>query len=223
LAALALMGAPATAQTTPYEFVRTYIGQLATFEELRANAEKEVRESSGDPLKTSIGCIHSGTRYDLEASSAASMMDGMHLRGHFGGEQFQPLPHQIAEIYRLRRVFMRQITSICSTFAEGPKPGVDYQALAAKMPELRAHIEDLDKTLFESGVLAFMTLISDQPDKQGHANHLIISCEQKQTLLSQIKDEFGAKLDQKDTSPGVAQAQLFRDKLIEYKCAEEPR
>ena len=151
------------------------------------------------------------------------MMDGMHLHAQFGGTQFSDLPHQIAQLYRLRQAFMRQITSICSTFAVGPKPGVDYKALTAKMPELRAHIEDLDQALYEAGVVAFGTLISDEPDKAGHASHLLISCAQKQSLLDQLKNEFGAGLDQKDVPLGVAQAQLFRDKLIEYKCAEEPR
>jgi hypothetical protein len=223
LYALALLGAPAPSQTTPFEFFGTSVSQLATFEQLRAGAEQEVQESAGDSGKMWMGCIHSGTRFDLELSSAASMMDGMHLRAHFGDQQFQALPHQIAEIYRLRQAFMRKITAICSAFAEGPKPGVDYKALAAQMPKLRASLEDLDSTLFASGALAFMTLVSDKEDSQGHASHLIISCAQKQELLTQLKDEFGAKLDQKGVPPGVEQAQLFRDKLIEYKCAEEPR
>jgi hypothetical protein len=123
----------------------------------------------------------------------------------------------------MRQAFMRQITSICSAFAQGPKPGVDYKALAAKMPELRADLENLDKTLLETGVLVFSTLISDQPDKQGNTSHLVISCAEKQRLLDQIKADFGANLDRKDASSGVTQAQLLRDKLVEFKCAEEPR
>lgn len=224
LYALGLIAAPSSAaQTTPFEFFGTYVSQLATFEQLRASAEQEVQESAGDSLKISMGCIHSGTRYDLEASSAASMMDGMHLSGHFGNEDFQQLPHQIAEIYRLRQAFMRKITGICTAFAEGPKAGVDYKTLAAQMPKLRASIEDLDQTLMVSGVLAFSTLISDREDSQGHASHLIIGCLQKQELLNQLKRDFGAKLDKKDVSAGVKQAQIFRQKLMEFKCAEQPR
>jgi hypothetical protein len=223
LYAFALLGAPGPAQTTPFEFFGTYVSQLATFEQLRAGAEKEVQEAEGDSAKISFGCIHSGTRFDLELNSAASMMDGMHLTAQFGGQKFEALPHQIAEIYRLRRAFMGKITAICTAFAEGPKPGVDYKGLAAQMPKLRASLEDLDSTLFVTGALAFSTLISDKEDSQGHANHLIISCAQKQELLTQLKDEFGSKLEQKGVPPGVAQAQLFRKNLTEYKCAEEPR
>jgi hypothetical protein len=223
LYALALLGTPPHSQTTPFEFFGMYVAQLATFEQLRAGAEEEVKESAGDPVKTSIGCIHSGTRFDLELGSAASMLDGMHLVGHFGDQQLEPLPHQIADIYRLRRALLGKITAICTAFAEAPKPGIDYKALAAQMPKLRASLEDLDSTLFEGGTLAFMTLVSDKEDAQGRTNQLVISCTQKQELLTQLKDEFGEKLEQKGVPPGVEQAQLFRDKLIEYKCAEEPR
>lgn len=223
LYALALLGAPAPAQTTPFEFFGTYVSQLATFEQLRAGAEQEVQEAAGDSAKVSFGCVHSGTRFDLELRSAALMMDGMHLTGQFAGQKFDSLPHQIAEIYRLRRALMGQMTAICSAFAEGPKPGVDYKGLAAQMPKLRANLEDLDNTLAVSGALAFMTLVSDKPDSQGHTNHLVISCAQKQELLTQLKDEFGSKLDQKGVPPGVEQAQLFRKNLTEYKCAEESR
>ena len=59
--------------------------------------------------------------------------------------------------------------------------------------------------------------------RQGHASHLVISCDDRKRLVGQIDSDFGAKLAAKDAGFGVAQAQLFREKLLEFKCAEEPR
>ncbi len=44
---------------------------------------------------------------------------------------------------------------ISSKFLAGPKPGVDYQALGAKLPEIRAELEDAQKAVFDAAALVF--------------------------------------------------------------------
>ena len=41
----------------------------------------------------------------------------------------------------------------------GPQEGVDYQALAVKMPEIPAELDDARKSMFDAAALVFMTLI----------------------------------------------------------------
>jgi hypothetical protein len=208
---------PLTA-TTPLQFVQNYVRQLATFEDLREDASKEL---DADKTQAPMDCIHAGTRYDLEVNAAINMLHKTRLVGV--SQDLQKVPQMFADLYAQRQQVMAQMTKVCSAFAEGPKPGVDYAALATLMPKIRAQLEYLDNTAFEASPLVFATLISDVPDSQGHASHLVISCDDRKRLVDQIDSSFRAKLAEKKANFGVSQAQLFRTKLLEFKCAEEPR
>ena len=203
---------------TPLQFVQNYVRQLATFEELREKSSKEV---DADSSQASLSCIHYGTQYDLEARSAIYTLRSTRLSGVI--DQLQGVPEKFADLYSDRQQVMAYLTSVCSAFAEGQKPGVDYGKLAATMPKLRAQLEYLDKTAYEASLLVFATLLSDVPDSQGHMSHLVISCDERKNLINQIDISFGSKFSSKDENYDVSQAQLLRDKLIEFKCAEEPR
>lgn len=115
------------------------------------------------------------------------------------------------------------MTKVCSAFAEGPKEGVDYAGLSTLMPQIRAQLEYIDKAMFEASPLVFAELISEVPDSKGHVSHLVISCDERKRLVSQVDISFGPKLAEKRANFGVSQAQLIRAKLLEFKCAEEPR
>ena len=46
----------------------------------------------------------------------------------------------------------------------GPKPGVDYGAVAAEAPKITARLDYLDRVLFETASpLVFMSLIHPKP------------------------------------------------------------
>jgi hypothetical protein len=204
--------------TPPLQFVENYVRQLATFEDMRDDASKEF---DGDKTQAPMDCIHAGTRYDLEVSAAIRMLRNTHLVGV--SKDLQKVPQMFADLYSQRQQIMARMTTVCSAFAEGPKPGVDYSGLVTLMPKIRASLDYLDKTAFDASPLVFATLISDVPDSQGHTSHLVISCDDRKRLIDQIDSDFGAKLPAKNGNFGVSQAQLFRAKLLEFKCAEEPR
>lgn len=62
--------------TTPMQFVQRYVSNLATFEDLRDDAAKELEADKAHPM---MDCIHSNTRYDLEVSTAIRNMRGTRL------------------------------------------------------------------------------------------------------------------------------------------------
>ena len=62
--------APSNA-TTSLQFVQNYITQLATFEDLRDDAAKEL---DADKTHAPMACIHSGERYNLEIAAAIRML-----------------------------------------------------------------------------------------------------------------------------------------------------
>jgi hypothetical protein len=203
--------------------VDNYVTQLATFEDLRDAAARELEEdkAQGQAQAPMMACIHSNTRYDLEVGAAIRTMRSTRLVGV--DKELQTVPQSIADLYAQRQQIVGQMTKVCSAFAEGPKDGVDYKGLATLMPQIRAQLDYLDNTMFEASPLVFATLISDVPDAQGHASHLVISCDDRKRLVDHIDSSFGAKLAAKNANFGVSQAQLIRAKLLEYKCAEEPR
>lgn len=65
--------------------------------------------------------------------------------------------------------------AMASAFVQGPKPGVDYRAMAAEAPKLTAMIEYVDKSVFQATPLIFATLIADKSDSQGHMSRLRIT------------------------------------------------
>ena len=207
------------AQTTsPLQFFQSYVRQVATFEELRDDAEKD---SVADKSNAPMNCIHFGTRYNLEVTAAIRALRSTHLA--VANKDLQEVPQMFAALYAQRQQAMAEMTRVCTAFAEGPKPGVDFAGLAATMPKIRARLDYIDKTLFDASSLVFGLLISDLPDSQGHASHLVISCDDRKRLIDQIDADFGAKLKAGNANYSVSQAQLFRATLIKFKCAEEPR
>ena len=51
----------------------------------------------------------------------------------------------------------QQLIDISGKFLAGPKEGVDYQALAAKFPEIRAELDNSRKSVFQAAALVFMS------------------------------------------------------------------
>jgi len=100
----------------------------------------------------------------------------------------------------------------------GPKPGVDYDAIAAEAPKLTAEMEYIDAALFEAMPLVFATLIDPVPDANNHMSKLIITNAQRNKLIAYINSQFGAKLDQKDQGHIVGAAWVLRAYLGKEKA-----
>ena len=68
------------------------------------------------------------------------------------------------------------------------------------------------------------SVLSDSETRLGgHASHLIITKEEKATLISKLDDEFGSKLDEKDPKYTVGSAKVLKDYLLkDFKCSDKP-
>ncbi len=62
----------------------------------------------------------------------------------------------------------QKLIDIGGKFIAGPREGIDYQALVAKMPEIRAELDDVQKSLFQATPIVFMALIDPKPNSQDH-------------------------------------------------------
>ncbi len=209
---------PAKPETPHLEFVTEYIRELAEVERIRAAGEAENNQDKKDDNLPFASGIHTSTLFELELGSQVRMLKSMRLNA-----PFDFLIPNITAFYERKIVLWRRMRDISSAFIGGPKNGADYSKLAAEVPQIRGELEFIDKSLFEAAPGVFATLIDIKEDSKGHASHLIITKEQKATLISKLDDSFGAKMDQKDQNYTVSAASVLKAYLNkDFKCSDEP-
>jgi hypothetical protein len=161
--------APSRAQeTSNLAFVSEYIRELGKVERLRSLAMNELKDESN----RMASCIRSSTRFQLELRSQISMLRGMRLN-----PPFETLPGNIASFYERKIELYKRFADGCAAMMSGPKPGIDYAAIAAESPKLTAEMEYIDTALFDASPLVFATLIDPVPDANDHMSKLIITKE----------------------------------------------
>jgi len=129
----------------------------------------------------------------------------------------------IASILQQKLKIIGDLTAECEAFIV-PDPKVDYTELAKNAPKITAMSEYSDKNLLTASAGILFAIISQKPDSQNHLSHIVLTRTQRDKLLDDLNTYFGEKLDIKgDNIPYlIAIAQLYRDKLTEYKCADDP-
>lgn len=216
---LAVRALPSLAEDKPetphLAFVSEYIRQLAATENLREDGERELKQ---DPKAMFTTFIHTGTLFQLELGSQIAMLKDMRLKA-----PYDDLIPTITGFYEAKITLWQKIIDSSSAFVAGPKSGVDYDKLATEVPQVRARLEFIDKSLFEATPLVFSTLINQKPDSKNHTSHLIITKAERSKLIHDLKIDFGAKLDQKNPNYTVGAARVLRDYLLkDFKSSDDP-
>lgn len=204
-----------TPETPHLAFVKEFIRELSAIEDIRAKGQEDLKK---DPKSTFANMIHSATLFKLELGSQIRMLGSMNLK-----DPFDTLIPNLAAFYEEKITVWDRMKEIGGEFIGGPKDGVDYQKLAAEVPELRARLEYLDQSIFQASTLVCMTLLDMKEDSKGHANHLIITKAERADLLDDLNVMFGKALNEKSPNYTVGAAQIIRDFLKkDYKSADEP-
>lgn len=204
---------PSSAETAHLAFVTEYVRQLANLERLRDTANGELQ---GDISQKMSGCIRNGTRFQLELQSQVGMLKDMQLNS-----PFNDLPSSLAAFNEKKIELYRKMSEGCEVMISGPKPGVDYDAIAAQAPKLTATLDYVDHAIFEATPLIFGTLIDPVPDANNKMSKLIITTAERKKLIGDINSYFGAKLDQKDQPWLVSAAWVLRGYLMkDYTTAD---
>lgn len=204
-------------QTPHLQFVKEYVRELIEDEDLKTNAEKEFSEAktSNDQFSASI---YFSKSTQLALRSQIAMLKTMRLNDPFD----DLIPTLIA--FNQRQIELHQkLVDTDGKFLAGPKTGVDYQALAAKVPEIRAELDNVRKGLFDAAPMVFMSLIDMKPDSQNHLNHLIITKAEKADLQDQLNILLKDVPDQGDHDYYISAVMILRAGLQkDYKCADDP-
>jgi hypothetical protein len=204
------------AETFRVAFVFEYVRELGLNERMRELGEKDLAEAGEDK---SAAMIRSGTRIILELNSQIEMLKRFTLNPPFDGVQ-----GAIAVAYQRKIDVYQRTVDIGTVFQSGPKPGVDYGAMAAEMPKLTATLEYIDRTLFQATPLVFRMLIDDKPDDHGHMSRLRITKAERSRLVQTLQIDFGDKMNRADQNFIVSSATVLRDYLSKkkgYKCSDE--
>ena len=158
--------APTPKPETPHlRFVKEYVRELSEDEDLKVTGERELSEAKTLNAQFSAG-IYFSKSTQLELRSQIAMLKSMRLHS-----PFDTLIPSLIGLYQRQIELHQELIDTSGKFLAGPKAGVDYGALGAKAPEIRAELDDVRKAVFEAAALVFMTLIDLKPDSQGHTSH----------------------------------------------------
>lgn len=208
---------PKVVETSHLVFVKEYVRELISDEELRTSGEKQFNEAKSDSERLLAG-IYVSKSVQLELRSQIGVLKDMHLR-----EPFDNLIPTLIASYQRQIDLHQDLINISSKFLAGPKPGVDYSALEAKVPQVRAELENAQKVVFEAAGLVFMTLLDMRPDSQGHVSHLIMTKAEKSDLQDQLDIILKDQSDKGDHDFYISAAIVLRAGLLKgHKCADEP-
>ena len=204
-------------ETPHLRFVKEFVRELIEDEDRKKSGEKELGEAKTPNEQFSAG-IYFSKSTQLELRSQIAMLKSMHLKGPFG-----TLIPSLISSYQQQINLHQKLIDISDKFIAGPKEGVDYQALAAKVPEIRAELDDARKALFDAAALVFMSLIDMKADSQGHASHLLITKAEKADLHDQLEIMLKDVPEKGDHDYYISAATILRGGLEkEFKCADEP-
>jgi hypothetical protein len=204
-------------ETSHLQFFTEYIRELGKIERLRSQANDELNDGS-DKM---AGCVRNATRFHLELQAQIFMLRGMRLN-----PPFDELAPSLATFNEQKLELYKRMGDGCSALMVGPKPGVDYAAIAADAPKINAQLEYIDNAMFEASPMIFATLIDPVPDANNKMSKLIITSVERKKLIADIDSLFGAKLDQKDQNYVVSAASVLKAYLGKekgYTASDEVR
>jgi hypothetical protein len=185
---------------------------LSGDEGIRVRYEQEIKDKGFQ----ATDCVRNTALFQLELGADTGQIKDIKLSGDMAGT-----PQLIARAFEAKIDLYKQMGDICGMLIV-PHEGVDYGALAAGMPKITAQMEYIDKSIFEASPLVFALLISDTPDKDGHASRLIITKQERNDLVMLIDGSF-KDVDAKNSRDVVAAASVIKSYLTKkgYTPADE--
>jgi hypothetical protein len=226
VAVLLLLASVAVAQNKPTHikpetphlaFVTEYVRELISDENIKTHGLKELSEAKTTEKQISTG-IYFSRSVQLELRSQIRMLNSMRL-----AKPFETLIPSLVVFYQHQVELHQSLIDITSQFIGGQEPGIDYPALAAKMPQIRAELDQSQKAVFEATPLIFMALVDEKPDSQNHLSHLSITKAEKSELQDQLLIILKDEPEKEDHDYYISSAMILRAGLQKgHLCVDEP-
>jgi hypothetical protein len=93
------------------------------------------------------------------------------------------------------------------------------------MPRITALIEAIENSLYEMSTQVFMTMLDRQRvNSDGHVDRLVITNEERQSLLRMLDDEFGAVPPSQNRDWAILSADALKTELSRaaWKSSDDP-
>jgi hypothetical protein len=163
-------------------FVQDFISMLSNGEELREQSIAGLNDKDN----VFPNCIRDSTRLKLEMAGDAADLTSIKLEG----ADISDIPKIEARIFDNKADQYEKMSDICAKMIGGPQPNVNYSEVSAEMPKIGANLDYLDNAIFKSSPLIFAVLIDPQPDAQGHASKLVLTCKERDELVRTLNRDF---------------------------------
>jgi hypothetical protein len=202
-------------EDTPHlEIVSEWIRELTAFHEIYTKAVSEGKEG-GDKI---LDGIRHGTRMKLELQTSVHQLKKMKLIN----KPFDGLLPMVIIAYQQKIELHTEANGILKKFI-APKNDIDYVKLVARMPEITATLEAIDKSLLNCAVLFFALLVDEKTNSKGQSDHLVITKAERKILLDRLELYFGDSLTSGGQNYNISTASVFRNHLLgAWKSADEP-
>jgi hypothetical protein len=199
--------------------VQEFVRETEVLYRLQQTSKKEFAEdpSSSGKLMTSI---RMGTRTLSEMNESINRLNIIHVAGQWA--EFRDL---LKKFHQQRASLVQEIIEASKALLKGPQPGVDYGAMMGRAPELTAHMEDIDKSVFTMSQAMFFALVDERRQSvDGNLHHLILTKAERTGMVQSIEKSFGPTLEDNNASSIVSAAWAIKYGLTRpnYKSADEP-
>ena len=219
--AIVMLAGHANAETStpPLGLVRTYVSGIGEIDRIRKAFAKE--SATLGPQEKTLASINAGASLILEMRAT----NGALRQVRIADADIQGYVENVIKFREQQIAMFDQLNEISQNFlGNTPKPGVDLQAQVAEIPKIRAHITYIDRSLFQASPILMMSLVSKTPDKAGHMSHMIITKDERKQLIRDLDLKFGKDIDKIEDGQSyeLMTASVLKQKLLEFKCSDEP-
>ncbi|MGY3589024.1 hypothetical protein ACVIGB_002021 [Bradyrhizobium sp. USDA 4341] len=190
-------------------FFREYIREITELHQLREQAAKELAESPSADQKLAT-MVRVGTRYKFQTSINMRVIQGIELAA-----PCKSFADGLRDVNQLRWSKHAELVDAAKELLSGPKPGVDYGTITARVPEISAELEQVDRTTFTIAPATFLCLVDPtKVNGEGKVDRLIVDRNERRSLVKLLNDSFGASLNvEGDADSFVSAAKVLKHGL----------
>lgn len=198
---------PVAANAGVIDLVKEFIRECERLYHFQQMAKDDFVEDTSSTGKI-MTSIRVGAEAVTEMSVSVRTLNRMQLSG-----QANDLRTLLVQMDSDRIATLQDSVAISKKLFSAPEPGVNYGALMALMPKVTAEIDKIDQLMFKmSQALALSLLDPKRIDPDGEMRHLIVTRQERASLIKEIDLSFGKDLD--DEHPSYIVASGWAIKLI---------
>ena len=213
VAALPAFAYQSERKSEPFDLAGEFVREISALESIRVANEKELKESDSDNGNIAV-VIHLCAQMHNELATSIHMLNAM----HFAGKEAADASKLLVNLNQMKLERYDQVRKVSALFISSKRdPKIDYGEAAAKLPALRADIEDADKSLSREITQLICLILKDKKEP----DWLVIDKEQKAQLMADLEDAFHLSSHEKSLPFFVFAGVLMHGFLEDSKTADQ--